>query len=240
MQHEAVRLFVDRATASRKEFSLTEQNAPAVIDICHRLDGIPLAIELAAARVRGLAVATIANRLNDRFSLLVTGDRTVLPRQRTLRAFIDWSYDLLTEAERTLFQRLAVFAGGWTLEAAETVCADEHLGKADVLELLTGLIDKSLVVMEISGERYRMLDTVRHYAQKKLVEVGDERPQCAAGISIFVWQVAELARSKLRGPEHEAALARLDLERENFLTAHSAYRPCRSHGRQGPAPDNRR
>ena len=106
MQHEAVRLFVDRATASRKEFSLTEQNAPAVIDICRRLDGIPLAIELAAARVRGLAVATIANRLSDRFSLLVTGDRTVLPRQRTLRALIDWSYDLLTEAERTLFQRL--------------------------------------------------------------------------------------------------------------------------------------
>ncbi len=98
MQHEAVRLFVDRATASRKDFGLTEQNAAAVIDICRRLDGIPLAIELAAARVRGLAVATIANRLSDRFSLLVTGDRTVLPRQRTLRALIDWSYDLLTEA----------------------------------------------------------------------------------------------------------------------------------------------
>ena len=132
MQHEAVRLFVDRATASRKEFSLTEQNAAAVIDICRRLDGIPLAIELAAARVRGLAVATIANRLSDRFSLLVTGDRTVLPRQRTLRALIDWSYDLLTEAERSLFQRLAVFAGGWTLEAAEAVCADEDLPKTDV------------------------------------------------------------------------------------------------------------
>ena len=117
---------------------MTEQNAAAVVDICHRLDGIPLAIELAAARVRALSVADDCRaRLSDRFRLLVTGDQTVLPRQRTLRALIDWSYDLLTEAERTLFQRLSVFAGGWTLEAAEAVCADDDLPKDDVLELLT-------------------------------------------------------------------------------------------------------
>ncbi len=126
-QHEAVRLFVDRAAASMRGFGLTEQNAAAVADICYCLDGIPLAIELAAARVRALSVQTIAARLSDRFRLLVTGDQTVLPRQRTLRALIDWSYDLLTEHERTLFQRLSVFAGGWTLEAAEAVCADDDL-----------------------------------------------------------------------------------------------------------------
>ena len=150
-------------------------------DICYRLDGIPLAIELAAARVRALSVEAIAARLSDRFRLLVTGDQTVLPRQRTLRALIDWSYDLLTEAERALFQRLSVFAGGWTLEAAEAVCADDDLPKADVLDLLTRLVEKSLVIMEISGERYRMLDTVRHYAQEKLT-AGEDQSPCATGI----------------------------------------------------------
>ena len=115
--HEAVRLFIDRVTAARPEFVLTGGNATAVADICHQLDGIPLAIELAAARARALSVENIAARLNDRFKLLVTSDRTVLPRQRTLRALIDWSYDLLDERERAAFQRLAVFAGGWTLEA---------------------------------------------------------------------------------------------------------------------------
>ena len=232
MQHEAVRLFVDRATASRKEFNLTEQNAAAVIDICRRLDGIPLAIELAAARVRGLAVATIANRLSDRFSLLVTGDRTVLPRQRTLRALIDWSYDLLTEAERTLFQRLAVFAGGWTLEAAEAVCADEHLTKADVLELLSCLIDKSLVVMEINGERYRMLDTVRHYAQEKLIEAGDETAVRSRHLSFYL-TLAEKSRSEFGGPTHESAMARLDIERENLLSAHRWIDGARSAADEG-------
>ncbi len=232
MQHEAVRLFVDRATASRKDFSLTEHNAPAVIDICHRLDGIPLAIELAAARVRGLAVATIANRLNDRFSLLVTGDRTVLPRQRTLRALIDWSYDLLTEAERTLFQRLAVFAGGWTLEAAEAVCADDDLPKTDVLELLTCLTDKSLVVMEISRERYRMLDTVRHYAQEKMSEAGSEAAVRSRHLTLYL-AVAEKSRSEFGGPTHEPAMARLDVERENLLSAHRWIDGARSAADEG-------
>ena len=219
-QHEAVQLFIDRAAASRRGFGLTEQNAVAVVDICHRLDGIPLAIELAAARVRGLSVETISARLNDRFRLLVTGDRTVLPRQRTLRALIDWSYDLLTEAERTLFQRLSVFAGGWSLEAAETVCADDVLCKHDVLDLLTHLVEKSLVIMDTSRERYRMLDTVRHYALEKLDEGGDERAARGRHLDFYL-ALAEKARPKLASPEQRVWLTRLDLERENLLAAHT-------------------
>ena len=218
-QHEAVRLFIDRAAASMRGFGLTAQNAAAVADICYCLDGIPLAIELAAARVRALSVQAIAARLTDRFRLLVTGDQTVLPRQRTLRALIDWSYDLLSEQERTLFQRLAVFAGGWTLEAAEEVCAGESLPKSDVLELLTGLVDKSLVVMEINGERYRMLDTVRHYAQEKLAEAGDGAAVRERHLNFYLI-FAEKARAEFGSPTHEVALTRLDVERENLLSAH--------------------
>ncbi len=218
IQHEAVRLFVDRASAARRDFSLSVENAIAVVDICRRLDGIPLAIELAAARVRALTVDTIAARLNDRFRLLVTGDQTVLPRQRTLRALIDWSYDLLTEAERILFQRLSVFAGGCTLEAAEAVCADERLHESDVLDLLTHLVEKSLVVLDANG-RYRMLDTVRHYAQEKLAELSDFAAVCGEHLDFYV-AFAEKARSDFGGPTHEAALANFDLEKDNLLSAH--------------------
>ncbi len=124
-QYEAVRLFIDRAVLAQPAFQVTNENAPAVAQICHRLDGIPLALELAAARVRAMPVETIASRLDDRFRLLTGGSRTALPRQQTLRAAIDWSYGLLDEKEKTLLRRLSVFAGGWTLEAAEKVCADE-------------------------------------------------------------------------------------------------------------------
>ena len=218
-RHEAVRLFIDRAAASLRGFGLTEQNAAAVADICYCLDGIPLAIELAAARVRGLSVQAIAARLSDRFRLLVTGDQTVLPRQRTLRALIDWSYDLLTEHERALFQRLAVFAGGWTLEAAEAVCAGDSLHESDVADLLTHLVEKSLVLMEIDG-RYRMLDTVRHYAQEKLAQGGDEAAARGRHLEFFLVQ-AELARPELAGPEQAVWLTRLDLEHENLLSANT-------------------
>ncbi len=199
-QHEAVRLFIDRAAASRRGFGLTEQNAAAVVDICHRLDGIPLALELAAARVRALSVEAIAARLDDRFRLLVTGDQTVLPRQRTLRALIDWSYDLLTEAERALFQRLSVFAGGWSLEAAETVCADDDLRKDDVLDQLIHLVEKSLVIMEMARERYRMLDTVRHYAKEKLSEGGAEEAVRGKHLDFYL-AFAEKGRPELAPAE---------------------------------------
>jgi predicted ATPase/class 3 adenylate cyclase len=219
-RHEAVRLFIDRATASQPAFRVTEKNAAAVADICHRLDGIPLAIELAAARTRALSVEAIAARLNDRFRLLVTGDKTVLPRQRTLRALIDWSYDLLPPPERLLFQRLSVFAGGWTLDAADAVGAGGEVEKLDVLDLLTHLVEKSLVVMELGGERYRMLDTVRHYAQERMSESSDVAATCTKHLDFYL-AFAEAARPELAGPEQGAWLGRLDLEKENLLSAHA-------------------
>src|SRR6185503_9414149 len=155
-------------------FAVTNQNAPAVAQICHRLDGIPLALELAAARVRALSVEQIAKRLDDRFRLLTGGSRTALERHQTLRAAIDWSYNLLPVDEQMLFSRLSIFAGGWTLEAAEFVCSDETLHRENVLALLENLINKSMVIAEENGSetRYRILETMRQYANEKLVEAG--------------------------------------------------------------------
>jgi predicted ATPase/class 3 adenylate cyclase len=169
---EAVRLFVERAVWSHASFALSEANALAVVQVCERLDGIPLAIELAAARVKTLPVEEIHARLDDRFRLLTGGSRTALPRQQTLRALIDWSHDLLSEPEQTLLRRLSLFAGGWTLAAAEAVCGDAG---GEVLDPLTALIEKSLVVYEERGgeARYRLLETIRHYAREKLVEAGE-------------------------------------------------------------------
>jgi predicted ATPase/class 3 adenylate cyclase len=174
-RYEAMRLFVERAQNVQPTFALTEQNASAVADICRRLDGIPLALELAAARVRVLAVEQVAQRLDNRFRLLTGGSRTALPRQQTLRALIDWSYELLTEAERVLLRRLAVFVGGWTLEAAEEVCSGDGVDKDEVLDLLTRLVDKSLVLVEDQhgAARYRLLETVRQYARDRLLEAGE-------------------------------------------------------------------
>jgi predicted ATPase/DNA-binding winged helix-turn-helix (wHTH) protein len=219
-QNEAVRLFIDRAAAAQPAFQLTHQNAAAVADICRRLDGIPLAIELAAARVGALSVDKIAARLSDRFTLLTGGDQTAMPRQQTLRASIDWSYDLLSEHERALLQRLAVFAGGWTLEAAEAVGAGDGIEQSAVLDLLIHLVEKSLVTLEAGGERYRLLDTVRQYAQERLHESGSEDAARTRYLDFYL-ALAEKARPELRGPEQGAWLARLDLERENFLAAHA-------------------
>src|SRR5271166_2975866 len=174
-RYEAVRLFADRAAASRPGFAIGPGNVAAVTSICRALDGMPLAIELAAARVRALSVEQISARLDDRFGLLTTGDRSAAPRQRTLRAAIEWSYELLTAAERTLFRRLSVFTG-WSLEMAEQVCSDEHVPAAEVLGLTAALVDKSLVVLdpEVLGEaRYRMLDTIREYAAMRLAQAGE-------------------------------------------------------------------
>jgi predicted ATPase/DNA-binding CsgD family transcriptional regulator len=174
-RYEAVRLFADRAAASRPGFTIGPENIEAVISICRALDGMPLAIELAAARVRALSVEQIRARLDDRFGLLTAGDRSAAPRQRTLRSAIEWSYELLTEPERTLFRRLSVFTG-WSLEMAEQVCSDEDLPAADVLGLTAALVDKSLVVLEpevLGQARYRMLDTIREYAVLRLVQAGE-------------------------------------------------------------------
>lgn len=170
--HEAVRLFADRARAARPGFDVTG----GVEEVTRALDGMPLALELAAARVRVLSVEQMAGRLADRFRLLSAGDRTAPPRQRTLRAAIDWSHDLLDERERTLLRRLSVFAG-WTLEQAEHVCADAALPAEDVLDLLTALVDKSLVAVvgELAGQvRFRQLDSIREYAAERLAEAGED------------------------------------------------------------------
>jgi predicted ATPase/class 3 adenylate cyclase len=172
---DAVSLFIDRAAQVRPDFAITAANAPAVAQICHDLDGIPLAIELAAARVRMLSPEQIARALSDRFHLLTGGARTVLPRHQTLAASINWSHELLSDGERALLRRLSVFAGGWTLDAAEQVCPGEGIDRYDVLDLLTGLVDKSLVTTDEQGPetRYRLLETVRQYAAARLVDAGE-------------------------------------------------------------------
>jgi predicted ATPase/DNA-binding CsgD family transcriptional regulator len=172
---EAAQLFADRAAAARPGFAISERNAMAVADICRALDGVPLAIELAAARVSVLSAEQIAARLGDRFTLLGSGDRTAPPRQRTLRATIDWSHDLLSAPEQILLRRLSVFSG-WSLDMAEQVCADGALPVEDVVGLTAGLVDKSLVVVEpevLGQARYRMLDSIRAYAAQRLSEAGE-------------------------------------------------------------------
>ncbi len=173
--YEAVRLFADRAAAAAGGFALGPANASSVATLCRALDGVPLAIELAAAWVRVLSVEQIAARLGGRFQLLTTGDRTAPARQRTLRATMDWSHELLTSCEQLMLRRLSVFAG-WSLDMAEEVCSDDRLPADHVLDLITGLVDKSLVVVEpevLGQTRYRMLDTIREYAAERLAEAGE-------------------------------------------------------------------
>jgi predicted ATPase/class 3 adenylate cyclase len=219
-RNEAVRLFIDRAVAARPSFRLTEQNAAAVTDICHRLDGIPLALELAAARVRAFSVETIAERLSDRFELLVGGDRTAMPRQQTLRAAIDWSYDLLTEPERALLRGLSVFAGGWTLDGAEVVASAANIAAAEVLDLLNHLVDKSLVIARDAsgGIRHHMLETVRQYGNAKLRESNESDLYHDAHLSHFR-QVAEAAEPRLRDAGQREWLGRLQTESDNLRAA---------------------
>lgn len=184
----AVALFADRATASDARFTLTDDNAGYVAEISRRLDGIPLAIELAAARIKVLSPRELAQRLDERFRVLTGGDRSALPRHRTMRALIDWSYDLLTEEERALFRKLSVFAGGFTLESAAAVCCAESLDELAVLELLTSLVDKSLVQCDASGPmtRYRLLESTRQYAREKLVENGEATEAARAHAEAFL------------------------------------------------------
>lgn len=175
LQYEAIRLFVERAESVRRDFALSDQNANVVEKICRRLDGMPLALELAAAHVKALTVQQILRRLDDAFRLLTRSNRTVLARHQTLQAAIDWSYELLSQKEQMLFRRLAVFSAGWTLKAAEIVCAGERLKEREVFDLLSNLVDKSLVEMHARGEeaRYRMLQTVHHYSREKLLASGE-------------------------------------------------------------------
>ena len=218
-ESEAMHLFIERARAVQPRFVPTHQNAEQVAAICQRLDGIPLALELAAARMRALAVAEIAARLSDRFRLLTGGAETVLPRQQTLRACIDWSYELLSGTERALLSRLSVFAGGFTLAAAEAVGAGREIEHAHVFDLLAQLVDKSLVEIDAGTGRYRLLETVRQYAQERLNEAGDGEEVRARHVDFFL-ALAEETAPDLVGPEPAQSLMRLADERENLLLAH--------------------
>jgi predicted ATPase/class 3 adenylate cyclase len=217
--YEAVQLFVDRSRHVQPDFRLQASNALAVAQICQQLDGIPLAIELAAARLRVMSVEQILSRLDDRFRLLTGGKRTALPRQQTLQALVDWSYDLLTEGERALFRRLSIFSGGWTLEAAEQVCSGDGIESADILDLLTRLVDKSLVVAEpLKTTRYRMLETIRQYALEKSLTSGEDDNLYRRHLQFFT-ALAEQSGKGLLGEDTNIWLARLDLEKDNLYTA---------------------
>lgn len=214
MQYDGIHLFVQRARAARYGFTLTDQNAQAVMQICQSLDGLPLAIELAAARVKTLSVDQIAERLNDRFRLLAVENRSMQIRHRTLRATEDWSYELLSNSERTLFQRLSAFHGGWTLEAAEKVCSGNDLPSPEILDLLSHLVDKSLVNFH-ENQRYDMLETIREYAAEKLAESGDQAWINGQCLDYFLG-LALTGDEKVRSFDQLAWIQRLDAERNNF------------------------
>jgi len=219
-QYAAVRLFIERAVAVRPDFAVTNDNAPAVAQICARLDGIPLAIELAAARIAVMPVEQLAARLKDRFRLLRGGLRTALPRQQTLRALIDWSWDLLPDAERAVLRRLAIFAGGADLAAAEAVCSGADLAAYEVLDGLAALVAKSLVTVDtVNGTaRYRLLETVGQYAAEQLAAAG-EADAVAARHAAWALALAAITAPALRGADQLAALAQLTAEQENLRAA---------------------
>jgi predicted ATPase/class 3 adenylate cyclase len=219
LEIDSLRLFVERGTTTKPDFRLTKENTSFVAQICSRLDGIPLAIELAAARVKVLSPEQIASRLDDRFRLLTGGSRTALPRQQTLRAMIDWSYSLLSDPEKMVFRRVAVFTGGWTLEAAEFVCGDGREGP-DILDLMARLVDKSLVIGEESkGEiRYHRLETIRQYSRERFFETEEVEAIRDRHLAYYV-RLAEEIEKGLQGPGRKLWAQRSEVEQENLQTA---------------------
>ncbi len=223
---ESVQLFVDRARANAHDFTVTPERLDSIAEICRRLDGIPLGIELAAARVRLLSVAQIAERLSDRFAVLTYGDRSAPARQRTLRAVIDWSHDMLDDREQTLLRRLSVFSD-WDLELAELVCADEALPARSLLDLLVSLVDRSLVTVvgEVQGRmRYRMLDTIRHYASARLAASGEEERLRLRHREQMLALAEELAHNAVAGhgvcwSRRFSSFQRVCAERDNMWAA---------------------
>jgi predicted ATPase/class 3 adenylate cyclase len=220
-QSDAVGLFIDRAVQVRPDFRISEANAPAVAQICHELDGIPLAIELAAARVRMLAPQQIAYRLGDRFQLLTGGSHTVMARHQTLQASIDWSYELLSESERVLLRRLAVFTGGWTLDAAEYVCDGAGSDRYGVLDALTALVDQSLITTSVQDDavRYGMLETVRQYAAARLAEAGEDGVLSERHLAYYVALAERAEPEVLRAGRDDLILHRLATELPNLRRA---------------------
>ena len=217
---EAVQLFVDRARLVKSTFALTASNSIAIANVCIGLEGIPLAIELAASRVKVLSVEQIASRLDDRLGLLTGGSRAASGRHQTLLAAIDWSYNLLAEAEKALFRRLSVFSGGWTLEAAEAICASDGVARTDVLELLSGLVDKSLVLAdERQGhQRYRFMVTLLDYAQRRLQQTEEQAALQRIHAEFFA-EYALKSDAQLMNPDQDVWLERLNLEHDNMRAA---------------------
>jgi predicted ATPase/class 3 adenylate cyclase len=218
----AVALFIDRAQAASPTFQLTTDNAPLVVQVCQRLDGIPLAIELAASRLSLLSLPQMLTRLNDRFRLLTGGRRTALPRQQTLRAAIDWSHELLAEPERTLLRRVSVFSGGFTLELAEEICAWSPLDAGDVLDLLGTLVSKSLVGYDEAGARYRLLETIREYAAERARAAQEDAELQSRHRARFL-ALAEEADRELHGPAQLQWFALIDNEIANVRAAFDSW-----------------
>jgi predicted ATPase/class 3 adenylate cyclase/DNA-binding CsgD family transcriptional regulator len=219
---ESVQLFAEHAAHRQRGFVVDAANAAAVAAICARLDGIPLALELAAARLGPLSVSEVNARLDQRFRLLTTGNRTALPRHQTLRALIDWSYNLLSPQERIVFDRLSVFAGGWTLDAAEAVAPGGDIAEWQVLDLVAALVGKSLVQAEVihGGTRYRLLETVRHYAAERLAQRPGPGPRDARAAHLdYYLALVESANAKLRGPDELQWLDRIEAEFDNIRAA---------------------
>ncbi len=224
---EAVSLFVERATTTLPSFRLDDSNAASVVEICRRLDGIPLALELAAARVNVLSAAEIAQGLGDRFRLLTGGRRTAVPRQQTLQALIDWSWDLLTEADQRLLGRLSVFTGGWTLDAAAGVAGDQDdpaaapsgAARLETLDGLGRLVDRSLVVVTpAETTRYGMLETIRQYANDRLVASGEAAARRTRHLAWFRRLAAD-ASTGIAGPDMATWLGRVEVDLDNLRTA---------------------
>src|SRR5262245_10541780 len=218
---DAVRLFIDRARLQRPDFDVRGKDARALASICRRLDGIALAIELAAPRVRMMSLEELSRRLDDRFGVLTGGSLTALPRHRTLRSLIDWSHELLSDAEKAMLRRASVFAGGWTLEAAEHVCSGDGIERREVLDLLTSLSDKNVVVAETQGDvtRFGLLETLRHYAQERLRGSGEDETVRDRHVEHFLGMAARLLDQRQTDSELQAKLIWLDKEHDNVRAA---------------------
>jgi predicted ATPase/class 3 adenylate cyclase len=217
---DAVSLFIERARHVKADFALTDANAHALVEICQRLDGVPLAIELAAARVIALSPADLARRLDRRFQVLAGGRRGAVERHATLRAAIDWSYDLLTAAEQRVLSRLAVFSGGCTLEAIEEVCSDDVVDADEVMDLVTGLVARSLVIAEdsASGTRFRLLETIRQYGEEKLAQWSETRALRTRHARFYA-DLSARAAEHYYGPEQLAWAVQINLDRDNIREA---------------------
>ncbi|MGI5200512.1 LuxR C-terminal-related transcriptional regulator [Spirillospora sp. CA-108201] len=228
---EAVQLFADRARAVLPEFAVTEANQEAVEQICRRLDGLPLAIEMAAARLRGLSVEQVLERLDDRFRLLTRGSRAVLPRHQTLQALMDWSHQLCGRRERAVWARMSVFSGGCDLEAVEEVCSGDGVERSDVVDVVAALVEKSIVSREEQAGRvrYRLLETIRQYGRERLAESGREA-EVRRRHRDYYRKLAAEADAKLFGPDQVAWLSKLQVEHSNLRTALEHYLSDRSDG----------